>query len=120
LNETCRILANGEILNEGHTDYPLFDGVLYGDKVTTAKFSKRLSCAIKHLPLRVSFRYEYNTLKALEKGIAKDPTFVLDDKIFLEGLMQAEEITERFEKMLTKRHQMNSHIERAQGSPQDR
>ena len=88
--------------NEGHTDYPLFNGVLYGDKITTAKFSKRLSCAIKHLPLRVSFQYEYDTLKALEKGIAKDPTFVLDDKIFLEGLMQAEEITQVFDRLLGK------------------
>jgi len=100
MNEACHTMANGEILNETDTEYPLFEGVLYGDKITTAKFSKRLSCAIKHLPLRLLFRYEYDTLKALEKGIAKDPTFLLDGHIFLEGLIQAEEITEAFEVLL--------------------
>jgi len=93
-------MDEGEILNENHPEYPLFDGVLYGDKILTAKFSKRLSCAIKHLPIRIKFHYEYNTQKAIEKGISKDPTFVLNNKIFLEGLVSAEEITQKFEGLL--------------------
>ncbi len=100
MNEACHTMAPGEILNAEKTEYPLFHAVLYGDKVSTAKFSKRLSCAIKHLPLRVEFHYEHDTLKAIEKGIAKDPTLVLDGEIFLEGLVQAEEITEAFQKKL--------------------
>lgn len=100
MNEACHTMAPGEILNAEKTEYPLFHAVLYGDRVSTAKFSKRLSCAIKHLPLRVEFRYEHDTLKAIEKGIAKDPTLVLDGEIFLEGLVQAEEITEAFQKKL--------------------
>ena len=87
------------------TDYPLFHAVLYGDKVSTEKFSKRLSCAIKHLPLRVQFTFEYDSLKAAEKGIAKDPTLTLDGEIFLEGLIQAETITEAFEEVLIKKKQ---------------
>ena len=98
----CKTMQEGEILNENHSEYPLFKGVLYGDKVSTAKFSKRLSCAIKHLPIRIKFHYEYNTLKAIEKGISKDPTFTLNGKIFLEGLPQAEEITQKFENLLFK------------------
>ena len=100
MNEACHEMSKGEVLNVAHTEYPLFKGVLYGDKVNTAKFSKRLSCSIKHLPLRVSFDYEYDTLKALEAGVIKDPTFVLDGKIFLEGLVQAEAITEAFVELL--------------------
>ena len=100
MNEACHTMDNGEILNADKTEYPLFHAVLYGDRISTAKFSKRLSCAIKHLPLRVEFRYEYDTMKAVEKGIAKDPTLVLDGEIFLEGLVQAEEITEAFEHLL--------------------
>ena len=100
MNEACHEMNQGEILNEAHTEYPLFEGTLYGDRVSTAKFSKRLSCSIKHLPVRVLFRFEYDTLKAVEKGITKNPTFVLDGKIFLEGLVQAEEITDAFEKLL--------------------
>lgn len=100
MNEACHTMDNGEILNADKTEYPLFHAVLYGDRISTAKFSKRLSCAIKHLPLRVEFRYEYDTMKAVEKGIAKDPTLVLDGEIFLEGLVQAEEITEAFEQLL--------------------
>ena len=96
----CKTMDEGEILNENHPEYPLFDGVLYGDKILTAKFSKRLSCAIKHLPIRIKFHYEYNTQKAIEKGISKDPTFVLNNKIFLEGLVSAEEITQKFEGLL--------------------
>ena len=66
-------MSHGEILNADKTRYPLFHAVLYGDKVSTAKFSKRLSCAIKHLPLRVEFNYEYDTLKAVEKVSQKTP-----------------------------------------------
>jgi len=90
----------GEILNPHKLESPLFQALLYGDKVATKKLSKRLSCAIKHLHLRVEFSYEYSTEKAIEAGVQKDPTLVLDGEIFLEGLPQAEEITEAFEKLL--------------------
>ena len=99
-NKTCHTMHEGEILNSHKIEYPLFHAVLYGDRVSTAKFSKRLSCAIKHLPLRVKFTFEYDTLKAVEKGIVKDPTLTLDGEIFLEGLVEAETITEAFEKVL--------------------
>lgn len=102
MSEVCHTMANGEILNATNIEYPLFNAVLYGDKLLSAKLSKRLSCAIKHLPLRLEFRYEYSTQKAVEMGIAKDPTLVLDGKIFIEGLVQAEEITQKFEAYLEK------------------
>ena len=98
--ESCHVMQEGEILSAGHSEYPLFEGVLYGDIYTTAKFSKRLSCAIKHLPLRLRIRYEYDTQKAVENGIAKDPSLTIDGKLLLEGLVQAEEITEVFEALL--------------------
>ena len=96
----CKEMQKGEVLNATHPEFPLFEGILYGDRVKTAKFSKRLSCAIKHLPIRVRFDYEYDTKKALEADIRQDPTLVLNGKIFLEGLVQAEEITQAFEKLL--------------------
>ena len=100
MSKVCHTLSNGKILNADKTSYPLFQVVLYGDKIKTKKFSKRLSCAIKHLPLRVKFIFEYDTLKAVENGIVQDPTLVLDREIFLEGLVQAETITEAFKKLL--------------------
>jgi len=100
MNEACHEMNQGEILNKEHKEYPLFHGLLYGDRVSTAKFSKRLSCSIKHLPVRVLFEFEYDSLKAIENGVRKNPTFFLDGKIFLEGLVQAEEITQAFEKLL--------------------
>jgi len=96
----CREMQAGEILNPHKTQTPLLHALLYGDKTATAKLSKRLSCAIKHLPLRVQFEYQHNTQKAIEAGITKDPTLVLDGEIFLEGLPHAERITEAFEKLL--------------------
>jgi len=42
----CNTMNEGEVLNEPYTQYPLFEGILYGSKVSTAKFSKRLSCSI--------------------------------------------------------------------------
>jgi len=96
----CREMEAGEILNPQKIEAPLFYALLYGDKVATKKLSKRLSCAIKHLPLRVQFEYEYNTEKAIKAGVIKDPTLVLDGEIFLEGLPQAEQITDAFEKRL--------------------
>ena len=98
--DVCRVMNEDEILNEKHSEYPLFNAVIYGSRVECAKFSKRLSCAVKHLPLRIKFSFEYDTLKAIEKGIAKDPTLVLDGEIFIEGLVQSEEITEKFEELL--------------------
>jgi len=100
MNEACHTMHHGEILNADKTGYPLFHAVLYGDRVSTEKFSKRLSCAIKHLPLRVEFTYEYDIEKAIEQGVEKDPTLALDGEIFLEGLVQAEAITTAFEKQL--------------------
>ena len=99
-NEACHTMHEGGILNPDKTAYPLFHAILYGDKVSTEKFSKRLSCAIKHLPLRVKFTFEYDTLKAVEQGIIQDPTLILDGKIFFEGLLQAETITGAFESLL--------------------
>ena len=98
--EACHTMDEGEVLNATKTEYPLFHAVLYGDRVSTAKFSKRLSCAIKHLPLRVAFHYEHDTQKALDAGVRKDPTLLLDGEIFLEGLVSAEEITQAFEHLL--------------------
>ena len=96
----CHEMNNGEILNAKHSEYPLFNATLYGDRVLSAKFSKRLSCAIKHLPLRVAFNFEYDTQKALDAGVTQDPTLVVDGKIFLEGLIQSEEITQKFQDLL--------------------
>ena len=97
-SEACHTMDEGEVLNAVKTGYPLFHAVLYGDKVSTAKLSKRLSCAVKYLPLRVAFHYKHDTQKALDAGVRKDPTLVLDGEIFLEGLVATEEITEAFEK----------------------
>ena len=102
MSETCHIMQNCEILNANKINYPLFQAVLYGDKVLSAKFSKRLSCAIKHLSLRVQFTYEYSSQKAIEKGVIKDPTLLLDGTIFIEGLIQSEEITTKFQEFLQK------------------
>jgi len=99
----CHTMDEGEVLNESYLQYPLFWGILYGDKVSTAKFSKRLSCSIKHLPIRLKFHFEYDTRKAVQNGIIKDPTLVFDGKIFLEGLVQAKVITEAFESLLSKK-----------------
>jgi len=98
--DACHEMTNGEILNEDKKEYPLYFATLYGDKVLTAKFSKRLSCVIKHLPIRVKFNYEYSTQKAIDVGVTKDPTLVLNGKIFLEGLIQAEDMTKAFKELL--------------------
>ena len=100
--DACHIMKRGEILNANHSEYPLFFATLYGDKISTAKLSKRLSCSIKHLPIRLHFDFEYDTIKAIEAGVSHDPTIILNGEIFLEGLVQAEEIIEKFNKVLTK------------------
>ena len=92
-------MKEGDVLNAS-SSFPLHKAVIYGSKVDSAKLSKRVSCAIKHLPIRVKFSFVYDSLKAVEKGVSKDPTLMLDDKIFIEGLLQSEEITKRFEELL--------------------
>ena len=98
--QACHEMKASEILNEKHLEFPLFHAQIYGDKISTAKLSKRLSCAIKHLPLRLEFGFEYDTLKAIEAGVRQDPTLLLDGLVFIEGLIQTEEIVEKFEKLL--------------------
>lgn len=93
----CHVMNDGEILNAAHEDYPLYEAIIYGSRLECAKLSKRLSCSIHHLPLRVRVRYVYDTLKALEAGVTKDPGVTLNGEVFLEGLVQAETITEAFE-----------------------
>jgi hypothetical protein len=99
MKNICKEMKKGEILNSHKKDLPLHKVTLYGDKVLCAKLSKRVSCAIKHLPIKVEFDFEYDTAKAIEKGITKDPTIFLDGNIFLEGLVSAEEITKAFESL---------------------
>ncbi|QOP45804.1 hypothetical protein [Sulfurimonas paralvinellae] len=99
-DNVCHEMSAGEVLNASHAEYPLHEALIYGSRLDCAKFSKRLSCAIKHLPIRVRFSFEHDPQKAIEQGITKDPTLVLDGEIFLEGLTQAEAITEAFEKLI--------------------
>ncbi len=94
---SCHEMNNGQILNETKSQYPLYTVILYGDKIDCTKFSKRISCAIKHLPLRVQFFFEYNTEKAINAGVRISPTLIIDNQILIEGLTQAENITEIFE-----------------------
>jgi len=98
--DACHIMADGEILNPHKEELKLHKAVIYGDKYLSAKLSKRVSCAIKDLPIRLKFNYNHSTKEAIELGIAKDPTLVLDDKIFIEGLISAEEIKEIFKKLI--------------------
>ena len=99
--DSCHIMSEGEILNADKENLPLHEAVLYGDKILTAKFSKRLSCAIKHLPIRLRFSYNHDIEEAVDMGIAKDPTLLLDGEIFIEGLVQAEDISRAFENWLS-------------------
>ena len=100
MSNICREMHEGEILNKEKVHTILYKATLYGDRLECAKFSKRLSCAIKHLPLQIQFSFEYDTQKAIEIGVVKSPTLLLNNHIFLEGLLQSELITEAFENLL--------------------
>jgi len=98
--QVCRVMEDGEILNPHLDNLALNEAIIYGDKVLSQKLSKRLSCAIKHLPIRLKFSYNYSIEDAIDIGISKDPTMVLNSQIFIEGLISTEEITEKFERFL--------------------
>ena len=96
----CYALNEGEILNESHPKWPLFKLTICGSKVECLKISKRIMCTLKHLPLRLQVFYENDTEKCIALGGGKDPSVFLDGKLLFEGLIQAEEIKEIFEKLL--------------------
>ncbi len=98
--EYCYPLKEGEILNDGK-NYPLFEVTIHGSDTNRVKLSKRLVCAIKHLPLRLKIHYQKDTAKSIEKGVAKDPTLEYNGKFLAEGLISAEEITKIFEELLS-------------------
>jgi len=70
----CSEMSEGEILNENKDNLPLFEVTIYGSKIESLKISKRLTCSIKHLPLRLKVHYEPDTLNAITAGVGKDPT----------------------------------------------
>jgi len=101
--EYCYPLKEGEELNEEHPEWPLFEVTIHGSEKERVKLSKRLVCAVKHLPLRLRIRYEKETARSVEAGIAYDPTLTLEKEILAEGLVPAERLTEIFEKLLIQR-----------------
>ena len=102
--EYCYPLKEGETLNDEHPEYPLFAVTIHGSDRERGKLSKRLVCAVKHLPLRLSIRYEKDAEKSIALGVRRDPTLMLNTKILAEGLVSAETLTEIFETLLaTKR-----------------
>ena len=100
--EYCYPLNEGEILHKEHKEWPLFAVTIHGSDTERVKLSKRLVCAVKHLPLRLKIHYEKDTMKSVEEGVAKDPTLTWNNHILLEGLVSAEEITKTFEELLEK------------------
>jgi hypothetical protein len=100
--DVCAPLDENGILNAEHTQWPLFDGVIYGDKTLSTKLSKRLVCGVKHLPLRLKLSIITDTKKAIENGIAHDPTLLLNGIPLIEGLVSAEAMTAIFETLLSK------------------
>jgi len=96
----CYALNEGEILNEGHNEWPLFKLLICGSKIETLKISKRIMCTLKHMPLRLQVFYSHDTLKCLNLGGGSDPSVFLDNELLFEGLIQAEDIKTIFEKLL--------------------
>ena len=96
----CYALNEGEILNEGHNEWPLFKLLICGSKIECLKISKRMMCTLKHLPLRLQVFYSHDTLKCLNLGGGSDPSVFLGNKLLFEGLIQAEDIKTIFEKLL--------------------
>jgi len=96
-SESCYSPSEGEVVNGSNDTWPLLCVTLHGSSRERVKLSKRLTCATKHLPIRLRIHYETDTEKSIEAGVSRDPTLTLDGEIFLEGLVQAEEISERFE-----------------------
>jgi len=98
--EYCYPLKEGEILNDDHPEYPLFAVTIHGSDRERVKLSKRLVCAVKHLPLRLTICYEKDAEKSIALGVRKAPTLMLDQTILAEGLVSAEKLTEIFEGLL--------------------
>ncbi|GAX87872.1 conserved hypothetical protein [Lebetimonas natsushimae] len=103
--DACHPLKEGEILNGSHPEWPLFVLYIYGSKLECLKISKRIMCTLKHLPLRIKVFYNHDTLKAIDEGCGKDPCIKMNGKILFEGLIQAEEIKEIFEKLLKEKNE---------------
>ena len=103
--EYCYPLKEGEILNDEHNEWKLFDVTIHGSAKERVKLSKRLVCSLKHLPLRLRIQYEKDTETSIQKGVGADPSLEYNDKLIAEGLVSAEELSDIFENLL-KRSEM--------------
>ena len=95
--DACRPLKRGEVLNADHPEWPLFALTIHGSTRVRIKLAKRLVCALKHLPLRLTIDYETDTERSMALGIGTDPTLTLNGRILAEGLVSAEELEARFQ-----------------------
>lgn len=100
--QMCTELGHGEILNSSHAEWPLLEGVIYGDAILSLKLAKRLVCGVKHLPLRLRIETITDTHAAIDAGVKRDPTLFINGKPLIEGLVAAEEITAVIEHYLFK------------------
>ena len=100
--QTCAELKYGEILNASHEEWPLLEGIVFGDATLSLKLSKRLICGVKHLPLRLRLKTVTDTLTAIKLGVTHDPTLFINDKSFVQGLVSAETLTQLMQQYLLK------------------
>jgi hypothetical protein len=97
---SCSLVKNGDVLNKEKLSSPLFVCVIYADKIALVKLSKRISCAIKTLPLRVKLILESDIEKAIGAGATKECALEVDGKIVFDGEFMAEDIEEIFKGLL--------------------
>jgi len=88
----CTLPHEGEIIHAERTDWPLVKGTLYGTQNDAAKLAKRIRCSSGHLPIRLQFFYQHDLVIAAEQGVVQNPTFQVEGKNLIEGLIQTEEI----------------------------
>ncbi len=103
--EYCYPLKEGEVLNDEHNEWELFDVTIHGSAKERVKLSKRLVCSLKHLPLRLRIQYEKDTETSIQKGVGADPSLEYNGKLIAEGLVSAEDLSDIFENLL-KRSEM--------------
>lgn len=93
-------MTTGQLLHADHPEWPLFHATIHGGERERIKLSKRLTCGLRHLPLRLAITYETDPERSMAAGVGADPTLMVDGEIVAEGLMATEQFTARFEALL--------------------
>lgn len=84
--------SDGCLQGGGLKNVPVVHAVIYGNREEAAKLQKRVACASRRFHISWQFKTQTDPFEAIDFGIIRQPSLVIDGRVVVEGLSATEEI----------------------------